>query len=228
MKEPSINILLAEDDENLGKLLWTYLKNKGFDVVLAKNGKLAYDLFNDPKNNFDFLILDVMMPEMDGFTLAAEIRELDKKIPFLFLTAKAMGDDKLKGFDLGADDYLTKPFSMDELLARMKAILNRTKQKKRVPKRDAKKDLKRGGGSTGPAAGGRPQWEGTFGESTYGRRWASPKLCLSQCFRDQHFASLQRPLVSLKAQWPDLQWGMRPQNPATEPWSLCASVPQLS
>ena len=132
MKEPSINILLAEDDENLGKLLWTYLKNKGFEVVLAQNGKLAYDLFNDPKNNFDFLILDVMMPEMDGFTLASEIRELDKEIPFLFLTAKAMGDDKLKGFDLGADDYLTKPFSMEELLARMKAVLNRTKQKKRV------------------------------------------------------------------------------------------------
>ena len=90
MKEPNINILLAEDDENLGKLLWTYLKNKGFDVVLAKNGKLAYDLFNDPKNSFDFLILDVMMPEMDGFTLAKEIRELDKKIPFLFLTAKSL------------------------------------------------------------------------------------------------------------------------------------------
>ena len=132
MKEPNINILLAEDDENLGKLLWTYLKNKGFDVVLAKNGKLAYDLFNDPKNSFDFLILDVMMPEMDGFTLAKEIRELDKKIPFLFLTAKAMGEDKLKGFDLGADDYLTKPFSMEELLARMNAILNRSRAKKKV------------------------------------------------------------------------------------------------
>ena len=132
MKEPNINILLAEDDENLGKLLWTYLKNKGFDVVLAKNGKLAYDLFNDPQNSFDFLILDVMMPEMDGFTLAKEIRELDKKIPFLFLTAKAMGEDKLKGFDIGADDYLTKPFSMEELLARMNAILNRTRAKKKV------------------------------------------------------------------------------------------------
>jgi DNA-binding response OmpR family regulator len=130
MKEPNINILLAEDDENLGKLLWTYLKNKGFDVVLAKNGKLAYDLFNDPKNSFDFLILDVMMPEMDGFTLAKEIRELDKQIPFLFLTAKAMAEDKLKGFEIGADDYLTKPFSMEELLARMNATLNRTKSKK--------------------------------------------------------------------------------------------------
>ena len=74
MKEPNINILLAEDDENLGKLLWTYLKNKGFDVVLAKNGKLAYDLFNDPQNSFDFLILDVMMPEMDGIEVCEKIR----------------------------------------------------------------------------------------------------------------------------------------------------------
>ena len=75
MKEPNINILLAEDDENLGKLLWTYLKNKGFDVVLAKNGKLAYDLFNDPKNSFDFLILDVMMPGQNGYELVKEIKD---------------------------------------------------------------------------------------------------------------------------------------------------------
>ena len=79
----------------------------------------------------------------------------------------------------------------------------------------------------GPAVGGRPQWEGTFGESTYGRRWASPKLCLSQCFRDPHFASLQRPPRSLKAQWPDLQWACGPK-PATEPSVFCASVPQRS
>jgi len=131
MKDSNINILLAEDDENLGKLLWTYLKNKGFTVNLARNGRQAYDLFNDPKNSFDFMVLDVMMPEMDGFTLAKEVRELDKSIPILFLTAKAMSEDKLKGFEIGADDYLTKPFSMEELLARMNAILNRTQAKQK-------------------------------------------------------------------------------------------------
>lgn len=120
-----INILLAEDDESLGSLLQTYLKNKGFNVFLARTGKVAYEKFNGNNVAFNFLILDVMMPEMDGFTLAKEIREIDKKTPILFLTAKSMQEDKLKGFEIGADDYLTKPFSMDELLARIKAITNR-------------------------------------------------------------------------------------------------------
>ena len=120
------NILLAEDDENLGKLLISYLQAKGFDVELAKNGKIAYELFNNTKQKFDLLVLDVMMPEMDGFTLGSEIRLLDKSIPFLFLSAKSMKEDKLKGFGVGADDYITKPFSMEELLARINAILKRT------------------------------------------------------------------------------------------------------
>ena len=124
------NILLAEDDENLGKLLTTFLKAKGFQVELAKNGKSAYELFNNPKHSFNLLILDVMMPEMDGFKLAEEIRLLDKNIPFLFLSAKSMKEDKLRGFSVGADDYITKPFSMEELLARVNVVLKRIEAKK--------------------------------------------------------------------------------------------------
>lgn len=122
--DKKLNILLAEDDENLGLLLHSYLKTKGFQVELARNGKLAFEMFN--QQSFDFCIFDVMMPEMDGFTLAKEIREIDKKVPVLFLTAKSMKEDKLEGFALGADDYMTKPFSMEELLARIEAILRRT------------------------------------------------------------------------------------------------------
>lgn len=119
----TLNILLAEDDENLGQLLHTYLKSKGFTVDLARDGKRALEKFTSSKYNF--CIFDVMMPEMDGFTLAREIREIDKKVPILFLTAKSMKEDKLEGFSIGADDYLTKPFSMEELLARISAILRR-------------------------------------------------------------------------------------------------------
>ena len=127
-----LNILLAEDDENLGHLLHTFIKNKGFDADLARNGKSAFEKFTG--GNYDFCIFDVMMPEMDGFTLAKEIREIDKKVPILFLTAKSMKEDKLEGFAIGADDYLTKPFSMEELLARINAIL------RRVERRDANED----------------------------------------------------------------------------------------
>ena len=122
------NILLAEDDDNLGLLLQTYLKSKGFDVDLVRNGKVAFERFNEQK--FDFCLFDVMMPVMDGFTLAKEIREIDRKVPILFLTAKGLKEDKLEGFALGADDYLTKPFSMEELLARITAILRRVETPK--------------------------------------------------------------------------------------------------
>jgi DNA-binding response OmpR family regulator len=121
--EKKLAILLAEDDENLGLLLTTYLTSKGFKVTLKRDGQAALEEFNSTK--FDFCVFDVMMPKMDGFSLAKEIRELDKKIPILFLTAKDMKEDKLKGFDLGADDYLTKPFSMEELIARISAIARR-------------------------------------------------------------------------------------------------------
>jgi two-component system, OmpR family, response regulator len=127
MSTTNIQILLAEDDENLGTLLSTFLKNKGFGVDLVRNGKAALERFN--QKSFDFLVLDVMMPEKDGFTVASEVRLVDKEVPILFLTAKSMKEDKLKGFEAGADDYLTKPFSMEELLARINAILKRVKPK---------------------------------------------------------------------------------------------------
>jgi two-component system OmpR family response regulator len=119
-----IRILLAEDDANLGLVLSTFLKAKDFEVSLCVNGEIALERFKS--QIFDFLILDVMMPIKDGFSVAKEIRETDQEIPILFLTAKSMQDDKLKGFSSGADDYMTKPFGMEELLARINAILKRT------------------------------------------------------------------------------------------------------
>ncbi len=121
-----LNVLLAEDDINLGQLLQTFLRSKGFNVSLAQNGKIAFEKFN--RESFDFCVFDVMMPEMDGFTLAKEIREIDKSTPILFLTAKSMKEDKLEGFSIGADDYLTKPFAMEELVARINAIMRRVEK----------------------------------------------------------------------------------------------------
>ena len=123
MEKEEMKVLLAEDDKNLGQVLKAYLEAKGYPTTLAVNGKEAFDIYNRKK--FDFCILDVMMPLKDGFTVAEEIRNIDKKIPILFLTAKSLQEDKLHGFELGGDDYLTKPFSMEELLVRMKAILRR-------------------------------------------------------------------------------------------------------
>ena len=117
-------ILVVEDDPNFGSILKDYLTLNEYDIVLAKNGIEGYEKFK--KENFDLCILDVMMPYKDGFTLAKEIREIDRKVPILFLTAKSMKEDKLEGFSIGADDYLTKPFAMEELLARITAITRRT------------------------------------------------------------------------------------------------------
>jgi len=116
--------MLCEDDPNLGTLLSEYLIAKGFETDLATDGAEGLKLFK--RNTYDFLILDVMMPVKDGFTLAREIREDDKQTPILFLTAKSMKEDTLKGFEAGGDDYMTKPFSMEELLVRMNAILRRS------------------------------------------------------------------------------------------------------
>lgn len=124
MSTEVIKVLLTEDDPNLGMLLREYLSAKGYETTLAENGKIGYEKFS--QGGYDICILDVMMPVKDGFTLAEEIRQTDKHVPIIFLTAKSMKDDKLKGFTAGADDYITKPFSMDELLMRMQAVLRRT------------------------------------------------------------------------------------------------------
>jgi DNA-binding response OmpR family regulator len=124
MEKNQIKVLLAEDDRNLGNLLKNYLDAKGYSATLCTNGQEATEAFG--KKEFDFCILDIMMPVKDGFAAAKEIRSVNKKVPILFLTAKALQEDKLKGFEIGADDYITKPFSMEELLMRMQAILRRT------------------------------------------------------------------------------------------------------
>ena len=125
MEKPKIRVLLAEDDENLGLLLKEYLYAKGYDTDLFKDGEKAFKGFKN--NHYDICILDIMMPLKDGFTLAKEIRMVNSAMPILFLTAKSMKEDVLEGFNLGADDYMTKPFSIEELLVRIEAILRRTK-----------------------------------------------------------------------------------------------------
>jgi DNA-binding response OmpR family regulator len=124
MVKKNIKVLLAEDDKNLGEILKTYLEAKGYPVKLSTNGDEALQLFS--RENFDICILDIMMPVRDGFSLAREIRKKDKKIPIIFLTAKSLQDDIVKGFQLGADDYITKPFSMEVLLMRISAVLRRS------------------------------------------------------------------------------------------------------
>ncbi|VAX28879.1 Transcriptional regulatory protein rprY [hydrothermal vent metagenome] len=116
-------ILLVEDDPNLGGLIKEFLIVKGYDVDLAQDGEEGLKKYNSEK--FDICILDIMLPKMDGFTLAREIRSVDKMIPIIFLTAKSQHEDKIEGFKIGGDDYITKPFSMEELLYRIDAILRR-------------------------------------------------------------------------------------------------------
>jgi two-component system OmpR family response regulator len=120
----STKILLAEDDNNLGTLLKNYLTAKNYETLLFINGSLALEAF--ASGSFGLCILDIMMPEMDGLTLAREIRLTDPDIPIIFLTAKNQKEDVIDGFKSGADDYITKPFSMEELLYRIEAILRRT------------------------------------------------------------------------------------------------------
>ena len=126
--EDNIKIMLCEDDENLGMLLREYLQAKGFSAELFPDGEAGYRAFT--KQKYDICILDVMMPKKDGFTLAHEIRQSNADVPIIFLTAKQLKEDILEGFKIGADDYITKPFSMEELVFRVEAILRRVRGKK--------------------------------------------------------------------------------------------------
>ncbi|HEY5509418.1 MAG TPA: response regulator transcription factor [Prolixibacteraceae bacterium] len=122
--EKKMRVILSEDDENLGSLLREYLIAKGYDTDLYPDGEAAFKGFQ--KNQYDLCIFDVMMPKKDGFTLAKDVRMINSEIPIIFLTAKNMKEDVIEGFRIGADDYMTKPFSMEELIFRIEAILRRT------------------------------------------------------------------------------------------------------
>lgn len=119
-------VLLAEDDIQLGFVIKDNLEEAGYEIELCRDGQTAIDKFD--KKEFDICLLDVMMPNKDGFTVAKKIRQQSDVVPVLFLTAKSMEEDKLKGFQTGADDYITKPFSMKELIARMEVFLRRTRK----------------------------------------------------------------------------------------------------
>lgn len=121
----NFKLLVVEDDPNLGTILAEYLRAKNYEVKLCVDGDEGFNAFT--KREYDLVISDVMMPKKDGFTMAMEIRKLNSKIPIIFLTAKSMKEDTIEGFKIGADDYITKPFSMEELLLRINAILRRTK-----------------------------------------------------------------------------------------------------
>ena len=131
-----IKILLVEDDENLGFVMQDSLMMLGYDVSLSVDGKEGLLAFN--KGNYDLCLLDVMLPKKDGFSLAEDIRKIDKEVPIVFLTAKSLTEDKIRGFKVGADDYITKPFSMDEFQLRIEAILKRSGKTDKVVETERK------------------------------------------------------------------------------------------
>ncbi|HHS96228.1 MAG TPA: response regulator transcription factor [Phaeodactylibacter sp.] len=135
MSTENKKILLVEDDRNFGDVLRSYLEMHGYDVTLATDGEMGLETYNS--GSYDVGIFDVMMPKKDGFSLAKDIRDAGGTIPIIFLTAKTMKEDVLKGFKLGADDYISKPFNSEELLYRIKAIIKRSLQKA-GPKQDIK------------------------------------------------------------------------------------------
>jgi DNA-binding response OmpR family regulator len=118
-----MKVLVAEDDRDFGNILTQYITISGFDVTLGRDGKEAWELFN--KDKFDICVLDVMMPEMDGFTLAEKIKEAQPEVPVIFLTAKSLKEDIVRGLKIGADDYITKPFDPEVLILRLNNILKR-------------------------------------------------------------------------------------------------------
>ena len=122
--EESKNILLVEDEENFGSLLQNYLSLSGYNVEWCKDGAKGFSAFRN--KNYDLCILDVMMPVMDGFTLAEKIREKDKDTPIIFLTARSMKEDMIKGYRVGADDYLNKPFDVEVLLLKLEVLFKRS------------------------------------------------------------------------------------------------------
>ncbi|MBN7814656.1 response regulator transcription factor [Algoriphagus pacificus] len=119
-------LLVVEDDPNLGDILQEYLEMKGYEPTLCRDGEEGWNKFK--KDKYDLCLLDIMMPKKDGFTLAKEIKKVQEDLPVLFLTAKNQKDDIIEGLKIGADDYITKPFSMEELLLRVTAILRRTQK----------------------------------------------------------------------------------------------------
>ncbi|MDR3712567.1 MAG: response regulator transcription factor [Puia sp.] len=126
MQASKAKVLLAEDDLSLGYVIKDNLSDEGYDVILCPDGQTAIDKFD--KNEFDICLLDVMMPNKDGFAVAKKIRQQSDMVPIIFLTAKSMEEDKIKGFQSGADDYITKPFSIQELIMRIEVFLRRTRK----------------------------------------------------------------------------------------------------
>jgi DNA-binding response OmpR family regulator len=129
---PKIKILLAEDEPALGLIIKESLETRDFEVTHCLNGEAAFELFT--KQKFDLLVLDVMMPKKDGFSVAKDVRKMDKKVPIIFLTAKSQTQDVIEGFNAGGNDYLKKPFSMEELIVRIHALLGRINSAKNEEK----------------------------------------------------------------------------------------------
>jgi len=121
-----VKILLLEDDKNLGAIIEEHLKLNGFNVTLCSNGEIGLKAYK--QKIFDLCLVDIMMPKVDGFTFARTVRQSSEEIPIVFLTAKSLQEDKIEGFKIGCDDYITKPFSIEELLLRIRAVLKRVKK----------------------------------------------------------------------------------------------------